>query len=490
MRTLISRDAVSTPAFLLVAGRTAGFAVSFAIPVVLARVFDRAAFGTYKQLFLIYATLYGLAQVGIAESLYFFIPRQPEKSGQRVANALATLMLAAIACAGLLYAARGAIADRLMNPDLARLLPLIAAFLALSLISALFEIAMVSRNEYVAAATVYAGSDLLRTACLVSPAALLWGLPGVLVGAAAFAAVRVGAMLLYLWREFGRGLHLDLALWRGQFAYALPFGLAVAVEVVQANLHQYFVASRFTAEVFAIYAVGCLQIPLVDLICTSTANVMMVKMAEQAGDGHEGRALTLWHDTTCRLASIVFPLAALLLLTARGVIVTLFTARYLASVPIFMIWCLTILPSAFSVDAVLRVYARTRFLLAMNIVRLTLIAASIGWFLSAFGLAGAVLVTLLSTTVVKAAGIVKIARVLRVRLLDILPWARLTAIAVAATIAAVPAFWVNRALADWRAPSLVVVTGIVYALAYGATWLFSSLFDRAGLPVESPVAIP
>src|SRR5207244_7017809 len=138
----------------------------------------------------------------------------------------------------------------------------------------------------------------------------------------------VAAMLAYLGREFGRDLRVDVALWRGQLAYALPFALAVGVEVVQANFHQYVVASRFDAATFAIYAVGCLQIPLVDLVCTSTANVMMVRMAEVAGEGQQ-IALTLWHDTTARLASLIFPLAAFLLLTAHSVIVLLFTNTYL-----------------------------------------------------------------------------------------------------------------------------------------------------------------
>ena len=75
------KDGVSGAALLLVAGRTVGFAAAFAIPVVLARIFDQAAFGTYKQLFLIYATLYGLAQLGAAESLYYFVPREPAAGG-------------------------------------------------------------------------------------------------------------------------------------------------------------------------------------------------------------------------------------------------------------------------------------------------------------------------------------------------------------------------------------------------------------------------
>ncbi|MBI4486296.1 MAG: hypothetical protein HY655_09820, partial [Acidobacteria bacterium] len=243
----------------------------------------------------------------------------------------------------------------------------------------------------------------------------------------------------------------------------------------------YLVASRFDAATFAIYAVGCLQIPLVDLVCTSTANVMMVRMAEDVTAGRERRVLTLWHDTTCKLALLIFPLAAFLLMTAPAIIVTLFTTRYLASVPIFMIWCLTVLPAAFSVDAVLRVYAQTRFLLVMNLVRLALIAILIGWCLSVFGLAGAVLITLLGTTVVKTAGVIRIARLLHVSVSEVLPWKPLAAIAIGAAAAAAPAFWVSRSITAWPPLAVVATTGVVYAATLGAVWYVSVLWSRANL---------
>ena len=211
-------------------------------------------------------------------------------------------------------------------------------------------------------------------------------------------------MLVYLWREFGRELRLDLGIWRSQLAYALPFAMAVSVEVVLLNFHQYFVAARFDTATFAIYAVGCLQIPLIDLVMTSSVNVMMVQMADHARKGETRAALALWHDTICKLAFLFFPLTVLLLVTAHQVIVALFTTNYLASVPIFMIWTLTILPSAFAVDGVLRVYAQTRFLLVMNVVRFVVVVALIGWLLSSFGLRGAVLVTLLAMSIVKGHG--------------------------------------------------------------------------------------
>ena len=98
-----TRDAISRPAFLLVTGRTIGFAASFIIPVLLVRTFNQAEFGTYKQLFLIYGTLYGLAQLGMAESLYYFVPRKPQEAGPYIANALITLALAGTAGLALLW---------------------------------------------------------------------------------------------------------------------------------------------------------------------------------------------------------------------------------------------------------------------------------------------------------------------------------------------------------------------------------------------------
>jgi O-antigen/teichoic acid export membrane protein len=378
-------------------------------------------------------------------------------------------MLIGLAAWALLSLARATIAAWMSNPALEDYLPLLGLFLALTLPATALEIVMVSRNQHAQAAWAYAASDIARTLLFVLPAMALWGLRGVLIGAVSCAALRFAAMLIYLRRELGRDLRIDVALWFGQLAYALPFALAVGVEVLQANLHQYFVASRVDAATFAIYAVGCLQIPLIDVISTSTASVMMVKMAEPGGQAAPHSALTLWHETTCRLASLMFPLAVLLVLTATPIIVVLFTESYLASVPIFMVWSLTILTSAFAVDGVLRVYARTRFLLVMNLVRLALVAVLIGWCLSAFGLAGAVIVTLLATVVMKAAAIVTIARIMNVGLGEVLPWKQLATIAAWASVAAGPAFWVSRAA--W--PPLALLAGIsaAYAATLALVWL-------------------
>ena len=464
---LLSRlDNVSRPALLLVVSRAIGSASSFAVPMVLARTLDLSDFGTYKQVFLIFATLFGLAQLGMAESLYYFVPRNAAGAGRHVCNSLIVLALAGLGCLAVLFATRESIAAWMSNPELAEYLVPLGFFVTFMLMSAVFEIVLVSRRRHVAAAWTYGVSDVVRTVALVAPALLLGSVYGVMIGAVVFAGLRVIAMLVALWREFGRDFRVDLSLWRLQLAYALPFALAVGVEVLQIYFHQYFVASRFDAATFAIYAVGCLQIPLLDLITSSIGNVMMVKMGEDEGKGDRRAALTLWHDSVIRQALLLFPLMVILIVAAHEIIVVLYTSAFLASVPIFMLWSLTIFPAVFAVDPVLRVYAQTRFLLYMNIVRVVLVAALIGWCLSAFGLYGAVLITLLSSCAVKGMGLVRIARLMHVRVVDVLPWRSLALIALGALVAGWPAYWMLRHIA------MPAVVGMFAASAlYGTTYI-------------------
>jgi O-antigen/teichoic acid export membrane protein len=484
MIDLFRLDNLSRPALMLVIGRAIGFAAAFAIPIALARVFDPTEFGTYKQLFLIYGTLYVVAQLGMAESLYYFVPRDSTQASRHVANALVTLGLMGLGALGTLMLLRHHIARWLANPLLAEYLPLLAIGLALMLVTALFEIVLISRKRHAAASWTYGISDLTRTLFIVLPVLAFGQLRWVLIGTIAFALIRLVALLWSLRSELG-GLKPDITLARRQLAYALPFAVAVAVEVAQANLHQYVVAARFDAATFAIYAVGCLQIPLVDLISTSTANVMMVKMAGEGGQGRGAAALALWHSTICRMALIIFPLTAFLVITAREVIVLLFTTTYAASAPIFMLWTLTFLPAVLCIDAVLRVHAATRILLIMNVLRLAVMAGCIVWFLSMFGLAGAVIVTLVSTFAAKSFGLVKIARLLDVRVRSILPWGRLALIAGGALAAGLPAWWVAR-LSPLSPVMTLLMSALVYAMTYALLCWASARNDRGGEPVSAP----
>src|SRR5205085_1630862 len=117
----------------------------------------------------------------------------------------------------------------------------------------------------------------------------------------------------------------DRTLLRSQLGYALPFAAAVLIEIFQASIPQYVVSYLFDPATFAVFAVGCLQIPLVEFAAGPTSDVMMVRMQENRVAGRPRQILGTWHDATWKLALLFFPLASLAMIAAPEIINGLFT---------------------------------------------------------------------------------------------------------------------------------------------------------------------
>ena len=468
-------DSVFKPALLLMSGRTVAFAATFFIPLVLARVFDASQFGTYKQLFLIWGTIYAVAQLGMASSLYYFLPRQPRMAGPYVANSLLFLAATGLCCLGALVILAPKLGQWLSNRELPQYLPWIGLYICLTMFAMALEIVLVSRGRYLWAAASYGISDIARAAAFIVPALLFRQLEWIPKGAVIMACLRAAITLFYFAREFRGNFRPDSALLRSQLAYALPFGMAVLVEILQTSLPQYAVSHLFDPATFAIFAVGCLQIPLVDFAASPTSDVMMVKMQERLAEGRMHAVLEIWHDTTWKLALLFFPLAAFLMVDAREFIVFLFTRRYIASAPIFMVWSAMILLTTLQVDGVMRVFAQTRFLLVLNLMRLAIVAGLIRWSLGEFGLLGAVLVTVLATVLFKAAALIRMKRLLRIGAVDLLPWRSLGAVLAAAGCGALVVLGVKSQIHVPPLP-LILATGVAFAATYcGLVWRFDLL---------------
>jgi O-antigen/teichoic acid export membrane protein len=458
-------QSILKPTLVLMMGRALAFGGTFMIPLVLARVFDQARFGTYKQLLLVFSTLYAVVPLGMSESLYYFLPREPRRAGAYVANTVLFLVAAGLGSLALLVAGGERLATGLANADAAPYLARVGAFAGLMLLSAPLETVMIARRRYTGAAWTYALSDLGRAALLAIPAALTGSLLWLFNGALLFAALRLVFTLAYLRRELGHDLRPDLGALRAQLAYALPFGAAGLVLIAQDTYHQYAVSSHFGVAAFAIYSVGCLQVPLVDFIAGPAGNVVMVGMGELRQD--QDAVLRLWHETTRQLALVFVPLVALLEVAARDLIVAFYTPLYVDSVPIFRLWCLTILFSVLQTDAVLRVHARTRFILVLNLVRLALMVCTIGWALRAFGIPGAALVAVSALALAKGLALARMGSLTGWGLRRLLPWGSLGAILAVAAAAAVPALLVASGLEASPFTRLVAATA-AYALAYVA----------------------
>ena len=472
----MASDSVFKPALLLMSGRTLAFAATFFIPLVLARTFNQAEFGTYKQLFLIWGTVYSVGQLGMVSSLYYFLPKDPGRAGGYAANSVLFVGVAGLICCGVLAAVPWKVGQWLSNGSLPAYLPWIGAYILLMMLSMALEIVLISRGRYSWAASSYAISDIVRAGVFIVPALLFRRLEYLLMGAVLLAGIRVAVTIWYFLKDFKGSFRPDWTLLRTQWAYAFPFGLAVLVEILQASLPQYVVSHLFDPATFAIFAVGCLQIPLVDFAASPTSDVMMVKMQERLTEGRRRAVVEIWHDTTWKLALVFFPLTAFLMADAREIIVFLYTRRYAASAEIFIVWSAMIVLTILQVDGVLRVFAQTRLLLVLNLMRLAIIGGLIKWALGEFHLVGAALVIVLATLMFKMAALIRMRSLFGIRWRELLPWRELGALAGAALCAALVVLAVKSGFQAAAPFPSIAIAGVVYGVTYGLlVWRFDLL---------------
>lgn len=364
------------------AARFVSACLTVSIPLVLARALELAEFGTYKQLFLIAQTLYYVLPFGVAQSLYFFIPRA-EQHRPYFGQTLLFLAGAGLLAGGGLYALGPPLAEALGNPALLPHRLELAAYTALAIGAFPLELSLTSRGKTRQSAVAYLVSDALRAAALTAPVLLGAGLHGMMMAIVAWAAVRLvacwGLML-----GGSRGPLFDRRLLARQLAYAAPFGAAILLSIPQQYAHQFVVSSQLGPALFAIYAVGCFQLPLVDLLYTPTSEVLMVRLGELERSGRLEEGLAAFRQASSRLAYAFLPLAAFLFAAAPEFISAVFGPRFLPATPIFRVSLIGIPLAILPLDGTLRARNQTRHLflsyLGKAAVTVPLVWLGVRWF--------------------------------------------------------------------------------------------------------------
>jgi O-antigen/teichoic acid export membrane protein len=462
-------DSILTRARPLLAARLAGALLALAVPMVLARALLPAAYGTFKQAWLVSQTLALVLPMGLTQSLYYFVPREPAARDRLVAQtAWAHVALGALAAA-ILLAGRRLLAERFHNPELDALVPWVAAFTGLFVAGAPLDVAWNASGRIGAAALARLATELLRSGALVVGAIAGGTARAALAGMTLATGVRAVTGFALLARA--HGLSGSGALLRRQLAYALPFGLAFLLVVPQQQFHQYAVSAAVTAAAFAVYSVGTFQLPVVDVLYSPVSELLQIGLAECDGAGRPRRAgLGLFHEAVSQLAFAFLPLAGLLLVVAPALIAVVFSPVYLPAVPLFRLSVVPIVLGALPLDGVMRARAQDRFVLVLSAAKL---AATAPLVLGGFRLAGplgAFAGWVTAEALARGAMLARAAALFEVPVARSLP-ARALARQVAATSFAMAPAWA--ALRAAPGPKLLQLAAAcaTFALAYlGISW--------------------
>lgn len=365
---------------------TAGLTVC--IPFVLARAMTLAEFGTYKQLFLIAMTLYLLMPFGVVQSLYYFMPRADSKR-PFVGQTLVYTLLAGAVAGLLLIGLTGVIGHTFKNPDMVHYRWAVGAYTAFLIASSPLEISLTSQGKTHWSAFCYLGSDIIRAGAMTLPVLLGYGLQGCMWSIAALMAVRTVITWVLLLKTT-QGPLFEKKLFFAQVAYAAPFGAAMLLSVPQQYLHQYAVSVLVAPALYAIYTIGCFQLPVVDLLYTPTSEVLMVQLGELDKAGRMEEGVHAFREATARLAFFFLPLSAFLFAVAPEFIVALFGAKFASAVPLFRISVIGVALTIFPMDGVLRARHQTRHIFIAYLVKALVTVPLVYFGATRFGMIGAI----------------------------------------------------------------------------------------------------
>lgn len=378
----------------LLAAKIIGFALSFALPLIIVRALTQDDVGHYREAFQVITNAVIILPLGFSMSAYYFLAREEDRRPAAVFNILIFNFVVGGLAALTLFLFPGLVGDFFKAPELTELGPVIGIVIWISIFAAFLETVAIANSEAKMATYFIVFASLSKTILMGGAVLAIGSVGGIVYAALIQAVIQTVILLIYLrsrfpgfWRTFTPSFFLE------QAKYAVPFGLTAIIWIAQNDIHNYFVMYKFSSAEFAIYAYGCFQLPLVVMLSDSVSSVLIPHMNTLQRSGDRDEMIRLTVRAMQKLALVFFPLYVFLMITAGTFITTLFTHQYDASVPIFMI-NLTLLPFGILItDPIVRSYKELgRFFLLTRTIVFMLLVGVLFLGLDQLGLVGIIAV--------------------------------------------------------------------------------------------------
>jgi O-antigen/teichoic acid export membrane protein len=322
-------------------GSLSAFALSIISAAILSRYFDKAEYGTYRQILYVYNTLLVVFSAGLPKVFSYFLPRFSLAQGKDIVWKISRILIVAgFAFSFFLFAFSGIIANLLRNPELAIGLKVFSPIPMLLLPTLGIEGIFSTYRKTFFIALYNIITRILMLLFIVSPVIIFNG--SYLHAIYGWIAVSIISLIVAYYFKgipFKRIDKVNANLTVKQvLEYSIPLVIASIAGIAITSADQFFISRYFGAEVFAIFANGFVELPFVHMISASTAVVLMPVFSKILHEKTNVNVLKdLWKNTLTKSAILVYPILIFCMYYARDLVTLLYSEKYADSSLFFQI---------------------------------------------------------------------------------------------------------------------------------------------------------
>lgn len=408
-------------------------------PLVLVRLLPVETFGQYRE-FLLYTTLLtSFAAFGVSSSLLRFVPHALPNRQSFIDHAVVlTLLSSTVVASGvaLLHMLAG---GALLGEHVVPALLYVLFFVNFDY----WEHLWLAEKRIGAVFGYTSGRLIARMSVVISVSALTRDIDAIVWSLVSLEALRLTVFFTVWLRGRASAPARAPGLWREQLKFCLPVGAALVLNTLNKSIGSLFVVRMMGPVALAHYSVGTYVQPIIAVMRNSLSDVMLPEISSRVSAGASD-PLRLWRRMTIMAAIFLVAAAVVLERFAESIVVTLFSADYLAAVPVFQIYLLVLIREIFDFAVPLRTINRTAPLMYSNSISILINMAIVVLLLPVVGTPGAAIAFVAARTFEGIYLGWSTARTYSLRLRQLVQWSDLAKVflsAAAASLVIVPQFW-------------------------------------------------
>lgn len=322
-------------------GSLFSFIVGIVSPMILSRFFDKADYGTYKQVMYVYNTLLVVFTFGLPRAYSYFLPKRNVEEAKSIITKLNKIFIVlGFIFSLILFIFASPIAKILNNEELTYALRVFSPVPVLLLPTMGLEgiLATYKKTGYLAVFTIITRS--FTVLCTVIPVIFYSGTYIHAIIGFDIAAIITCSLAFYLMGVPIKGIiskKTDLS-YKEIFSFSFPLLTASLWGMIIGSAPQFYISRYYGNEVFADFSNGFMRFPIVEMVTASIATVLLPEFSRiDKGNGMNEDAIAIWNNTILKSAKIIFPMIIFCVFFAGLFMICMYGDMYSTSAVYFQI---------------------------------------------------------------------------------------------------------------------------------------------------------